>query len=125
VQGVEAAGKVVEVAKVATGDGEMGVVTFHVGVVIPKPDSQLRPGMTANVEIKTEDVPDALVVPASAISEGTDGSSVEVLVDEETGETETRMIEVGVRNSSEAVVTDGLFEGETVVYTEDMGYEYE
>ena len=112
---------VVEVASVATGEGgDGGIVTFHVGLVIPKPDKRLRAGMTANVEILTADEKDVLVVPSSAVSEGADGNNVEVVLDEASLETddpqtEYRTVTVGARNSSETVIEKGLSEGEIVV----------
>ena len=117
---------VVEVASVASGEGgDGGIVTFHVGLVIPKPDKRLRAGMTANVEILTADEKDVLVVPSSAVSEGADGNVVEVVLDEESLETddpqtEYRPVSVGARNSSETVIEKGLSEGDIVVLGGDM-----
>ena len=119
VSGVEASARVTEVSSVATGGGEGGVVTFHVGLTIPKPDSKLRAGMTANVKIRTIDVKDAIVVPAAAVSEGADGWVVDVVVDEETMETEERRVEVSERGSSEYVIASGLSEGEVVLLNSD------
>ena len=100
----------------ASGEGEGGgVVTFHVGLVIPHPSDKLRPGMTASVKINTVDVPNALVVPASALTDGEEGTTVEVVLDEETMETETRTVKVGARNTMQAVIEDGLKEGEVVL----------
>ncbi len=105
-----------EVSTVASGEGEGGgVVTFHVGLVIPHPSDKLRPGMTASVKINTVDVPNALVVPASALTDGEEGTTVEVVLDEETMETETRTVKVGARNTMQAVIEDGLKEGEVVL----------
>lgn len=116
VSDLELDASVKEVSTVATGEGEGGgVVTFHVGLVIPHPSDKLRPGMTANVKINTVDVPNALVVPASAIVEGEEGATVEVVVDEETMETETRPVKVGARNSMQAVIEDGVKEGEVIL----------
>lgn len=125
---------VAEVASVATGEGgDGGIVTFHVGLVIPKPDKRLRAGMTATVEILTADEKDVLVVPSSAVSEGADGNVVEVVLDEESletdePETEYRTVTVGARNSSETVIEKGLSEGDIVVLgggdMDDMDDEY-
>ncbi|MDI9590732.1 MAG: biotin/lipoyl-binding protein [Acidobacteriota bacterium] len=118
---VELDAQVQEVATVATGasgeaDGDGGgIVTFHVGLVIPHPDPALRPGMTASVKIYTVDIKDALVVPATALTEGEDGTTVEVVTDEETLATETRPVKVGARNASEAVIEEGLSEGDTLL----------
>ena len=117
VDGVECDATVSEVATVATGSGsgEGGVVTFHVGLVIPRPDEKLREGMTANVKIYTASVKDALIVPTSAVTELGDSYTVEVVTDEETFETQTRQVMIGERNSNQTVITEGLQEGETVL----------
>ena len=130
VSGVEVDAQVAEVATIATGGGEGGgVVTFHVGLVIPKPDAKLREGMTANVKIYTADVKDALVVPTAALSEGANGYTAEVVVDEETMETEVHVVKVGVRNATDAVIEEGLEEGDVVLLgagltdgSEDFGF---
>ena len=117
VEGVECDASVSEVATVATaggGDGG-GVVTFHVGLTIPRPDEKLREGMTANVKIYTASVKDALVVPTSAVTDLGGNYTVEVVVDEETYETQTRQVSVGERNSNQTVITEGLQEGEVVL----------
>lgn len=126
VSGVEVDAKVSEVATIATGGGDGGgIVTFHVGLVIPKPDAKLREGMTANVKIYTVDIKDALVIPTSALSEGSDGMTVEVVIDQETLQTEVRPVKVGARSSSEAVIEEGLEEGETVLLTGGLMDEYD
>lgn len=118
VPGLEVDATVSEVATIATGGGDGGgVVTFHVGLVIEKPDPKLREGMTANVKIYTVDIKDALVVPTSALFEGTEGMTVEVVTNEETLESETRSVTVATRSQSEAVIESGLEEGETVLLT--------
>ena len=91
-------------------------MTFHVGLVIDQPDDRLRPGMTAQVKIYTVDIPDALMVPLGAVTEdGAGSATVEVVLDEETMETETRTVALGERNSSQVVITSGLEEGESVL----------
>lgn len=108
--------KVSEVATVATSAGEGGgVVTFHVGLVIDHPDSKLREGMTASVKIKTTDLKDVLLVPASALTDTGKGFTVQLLVNEETGQTKTREVKITEKNSTNAVVEEGLKEGDVVV----------
>lgn len=130
---VELDAQVQEVSTVASNSGSNdmgggGVVTFHVGLVIPNPDPKLRPGMTADVSIYTADLKDVLVVPAMAlIDDGEGGTYVEVVTeegDEETGEgflSEQRAVTVGERSSSEAVIESGLEEGELIVVSGGMG----
>lgn len=126
---VEIDARVVEVATVASGSSEGangggggGIVTFHVGLVIDQPDDRLRPGMTAQVKIYTVDIPDALMVPLGAVTEdGMGSATVEVVLDEETMETETRTVALGERNSSQVVITSGLEEGESVLVGSSFG----
>ncbi len=122
VSDLEVEAVVSEVATQATGSNATeggsvgsGIVTFHVGLIIDHPDEKLRPGMTATVKIHAVDVKDALVIPVQAVSEGATGSSVEVVVDEETMQAESRPVILGPSNSSEAVVESGLSVGETVI----------
>lgn len=115
VKDVEANAIVSEVASVASGTAEDGSATFHVGLVIPQPDSKLRAGMSASISLVAESVPNAIVVPAQAITEDESGASVEVVIDEEEQTTEKRLVTLGARNSAEAVVEGGLNEGEVIL----------
>lgn len=122
---VEVDAEVQEVASVASGmGGDGGLVTFHVGLVIPHPDPQLRPGMTANVSIYTVDVKDALVVPLTALIEDESGAYVEVVTstaEDGSVETEQREVVVGERNSTDAVIKSGVEEGEEILLSAGMG----
>ena len=119
VPGVVCDATVLEVASVATSktDGANGDVTFHAGLIIPKPDKKLRAGMSANVSIVTASEQNVLVLPVDAITESVNGKTVEVVVndDEESFETVTRQVTTGSRSSDEVVITDGLTAGETVL----------
>lgn len=117
---LELKGSVVSVASTAGGSNEEGwgnggVVNFPVVVVIDKPDPALRLGMTVNVDVLTQSVPDALVVPTMAVMEDEDGSYVEVVTDEESMKTEKRKVTLGPHSASQTVVKSGLSEGEGVV----------
>ncbi len=61
----EYSGKVTEVARVGT--AVQGVVNFTVTVELENPDSEVKPGMTAAVNIITDLVQDALLVPNRAV----------------------------------------------------------
>lgn len=110
---------VTHIASVATGDGSdysgYGVVTYAVDLVIPEPDPQLKPGMTASVSIKMQSVPDALCVPSSALVAGDDGTYyLDVVTNEETGEIEEREVTVVAQNSTTAAVEGDIQEGDVV-----------
>lgn len=110
---------VTHIASVATGDSSdysgYGVVTYAVDLVIPEPDPQLKPGMTASVSIKMQSVPDALCVPTSALVAGDDGTYyLDVVTDQETGEIEEREVTVVAQSSTTAVVEGDIQEGDVV-----------
>ena len=123
--GVELEAVVERIASSATGSGEGyggGVVTYAVDLLIPNPDPALKPGMTATVVIKTQDVPDSIIVPVSALVDNGDGTyCVNVVVDEETWESESRTVEVIAQNSSEAAVTGDIADGDQVIMG-DVGF---
>lgn len=101
------------------GYGAGGSATYKVSLIIPNPDPQLKPGMTADALITTMDVPDSLIVPLGALSDDGESASVTVVTLDEQGQiasSEIRSVEVVAKSSSEAAVT-GVEEGELV----DMG----
>lgn len=130
VPGLEQEARVVDVATVSSGSGESaggasGVATFTVDCVIPKPDSRLKPGMTATITIYTTDLQNVLVVPAAALRELSDGIFVDVLDDpsemdkltEDSPAPKTTRVKVKVlqQSSSQAVIESGLSEGDIVL----------
>lgn len=96
--------------------GTSGVVTYAVDLIIPKPDKQLKPGMTATVTITTQNVPNALIVPASALN-GEEGAEqyVTVVVDQEKATTRDVPVTVIQKNNSEAAVKGDLTDGDMVL----------
>lgn len=130
VPGLEQEARVVDVATVSSGSGESaggasGVATFTVDCVIPKPDSRLKPGMTATITIYTTDLQNVLVVPAAALRELSDGIFVDVVDDpseldkltEDSPAPKTTRVKVKVleQSSSQAVIESGLSEGDIVL----------
>jgi HlyD family secretion protein len=100
-------------------DGETGIVRFPVEITVTGPCDGLKPGMTANVEIRCERVEDVLWVPSDALFEKEDEEGkryVSVLTGEENGErtTEDREVAVGLANDSRTEIKSGLEEGEEV-----------
>lgn len=98
------------------GYGGYGVVTYDVELLIPEPTADLKPGMTANVEILMQCVPDALTVPASSLATD-DGTSyyVYVMTDPETEACERRDVTVTAQSATTAVVEGDVAEGDLVV----------
>lgn len=126
-------GTVQAIASVATGAGggygDPGSVTFAVDILIPEPDPRLKPGMTAQVTLITQQLDDVVMIPSVALQTD-DGTAYYVLreTDPETHATERVDVTVAAQNADWAVVgrateadADGslaaspLSDGDTVV----------
>ena len=119
--GVELDAQVTRIATVA-GSGEDssghggGVVTYDVSLLIPQPAAELKPGMTANVQIMLQSVPDTLMVPLSCVAmDETGGSYVMVVTDYETGAAERRSVSVRASNQTTAAIEGDVDEGDKVL----------
>jgi RND family efflux transporter MFP subunit len=84
---------------------------FDIALQIDDPDSRIRPGLSASARIAVEKIPDAILVPASAVFEK-DGRSV-AYVQHGSG-FEERTVRVGRRGRDELMITQGLQPGEKV-----------
>ena len=94
------------------------VVTYAVDLLIPNPDPALKPGMTASVTISSTDIPDALMLPLSAVNGEGDQATVSVVTgQDETGfpTTEERHVTVLANNGTMAAVEGDIAEGDEVV----------
>ncbi|NQV15221.1 efflux RND transporter periplasmic adaptor subunit [bacterium] len=80
----------------------------------PNPDLILKPGMYTNVSIKTQSIPDAIVIPSEAVIRS--GERIIAFIAKGDGRFEPRQIRVGQEgDSGEVLVLAGLFEGEKIV----------
>jgi HlyD family secretion protein len=98
------------------GYSDSGVVTYDVELLIPEPTAELKPGMTASVEILMQNVPDALTVPASALATD-DGATfyLYVMSDPATQECERREVSVVAQSATTAAIEGDVAEGDLVV----------
>ena len=119
--GVELDAQVTRIATVA-GSGEDssghggGVVTYDVSLLIPQPATELKPGMTASVQIMLQSVPDTLMVPLSCVAmDEAGGSYVMVVTDYETGAAERRSVSVRASNQTIAAIEGDVDEGDKVL----------
>lgn len=81
---------------------------------ITNPSEQIKPGMLTNISIETEKKK-AITVPVEAIIQDSKGANVWVRNND--GVFENRMVTVGMQNSRQIEITDGLDEGDIVVVT--------
>ena len=114
-------GTVTAIASVANSDsnyGGGGSVTFNVDILIEAPDARLKPGMTAEVSVVTEQLDDVVMVPTMALmTEDGENYYVNLATDEEGKQTRRVKVTVVTQNDNEAVV------GKTQVKRDDQGNE--
>jgi len=89
-----------------------GDIYYKTTVSLAEKVEGLRTGMTADLEIETGRVPDALIIPRRALIRS--GGEVEVLVKTDSQE-EKRKVEIGIENQDSVQITSGLNEGEKVI----------
>ena len=113
-------GTVTAIASVANSDSNSGggSVTFNVDILIEAPDARLKPGMTAEVSVVTEQLDDVVMVPTMALmTEDGEHYYVNVATDDEGKQTRRVKVTVVTKNDNEAVV------GKTQVKRDDQGNE--
>lgn len=96
------------------------VVLYNALFDIPNPKKQLMSQMTAQVFFVIDSAKDVLLVPVSALAfqgrpnkDGTRNASVKIL--QADGKTQERQVKVGTANRVDAVILEGLAEGEEVL----------
>lgn len=113
-------GTVTAIASVANSDSNSGggSATFNVDILIEAPDARLKPGMTAEVSVVTEQLDDVVMVPTMALmTEDGEHHYVNVATDDEGKQTRRVKVTVVTQNDNEAVV------GKTQVKRDDQGNE--
>lgn len=88
------------------------VVYYRLKVTFDQSDERIKPGMTANIDIATASVENALYIPARAVKEN-GGKYVEVLVN---NEAIRKNVETGLRGDGGLIeILSGLSTGEEVI----------
>ncbi len=88
------------------------VKTFDVEVTLDTADPRMRPGMSCDVDIEVETLPDVLYVPVNAIFKGGSGYVCYVLSG---GSPAAKRVTVGESNDLYVEVTSGLEDGDDVL----------
>ena len=91
--------------------GSPDIQVFELVIDIDEQDDRLKPGMSAEVEIVLEAMPDVLSIPLTALFNGEQGYSVFRLQD---GDYEEIAVELGEKNATAVIVTTGLSEGDII-----------
>jgi hypothetical protein len=77
----------------------------------------IRPGLTANVEIHVDQIPDAIAVPVHALHEHK--GEYYCLVKNDEGVEEARWVDIGTSNDKQVVIKSGLAVGDLVIENPD------
>src|SRR2546430_17002931 len=88
--------------------------TVEVWVQAKNPDQALKPGASVRLSMVSEIVPDALVVPASAVLTAADGSATVMVIGSDQ-HAHQLAVKVGIRQDENVQILDGLKEGQSVV----------
>ncbi|HEX9861000.1 MAG TPA: hypothetical protein VGB23_07315, partial [Nitrospirota bacterium] len=90
--------------------------TFEVRTVFDKENDILRPGMSADIEVLSKEIKGILHIPAQSVIERDGKKLVYVARD---GRARLVPVEMGYYSWSDAEITSGLSEGDTVITTPD------
>ncbi len=96
--------------------------TVEVWVVAPNPVERLKPGGTVKVEIRAETVPDAVLVPLTALLSSHEGE-LTVLVAGPDSLAHEHKVETGIRAEDKVQILSGLNAGDKVIVAGGVGLE--
>ncbi len=88
------------------------IVTYDVTILIKDPSPQLRPMLTANIDIITETLENVVTIPLETLQAKEGDDIVEVMAN---GTPTTRKVRVAFRTETKAVIAEGLAEGDEIV----------
>jgi multidrug efflux pump subunit AcrA (membrane-fusion protein) len=89
------------------------VKEYEVIIEVDSPPTELRPGMTAEVNVLIDAIDEALTVPIEAVLQR--GEEFFCAIPLAEGGVETRRVSVGIANETDLIVKDGLTDGESIV----------
>jgi HlyD family secretion protein len=89
--------------------------TAEVWIEASNPGQRMHPGATVQVSILAETIPDALVIPASAILPSAEGSAELVLVAGSDSIVHKNRVEIGIKEGEKVQILKGLNVGDQVV----------
>ena len=81
---------------------------------LPNSDLKYKVGMNGDAKIKLAEVKDVQTVPVEAVFEEKDEKFVYLRT--EKSKIERRVVKTGLENDTDVEITDGLKEGETIIY---------
>ena len=95
--------------------------TVEMWVEAANPDEKLRPGGTVHVHIVADTIPNAILVPSSALYPSQEGGSAVILIED--GAAKQQKVEVGIREGDSVQILSALEPGARVVTEGGLGLE--
>ena len=94
--------------------------TVEIWVQAKNPQQQMKPGTSVQVSMLSRTVPDALVVPASAILTAPDGSTSVMVVGAD-NRAQQKAVKTGIKQGHDIQILEGVNEGEKVIVSGAYG----
>jgi len=88
--------------------------TVEIWVQAKNPEQHMKPGASVQVSMLSQTVPDALVVPPSAILTAADGGTSVMVVGSD-NRAHQKAVKTGIKQGDEIQIVDGVSEGEKVI----------
>ena len=88
--------------------------TVEVWVQAPNPGERLKPGTSVHVEMVSQSVPHAIVIPADALLTTSEGDTSVIVLDTD-NKPHKKKVKAGIRDGGSVQITEGLQGGERVV----------
>jgi len=82
---------------------------------VPNPDSQLKPGMFANLDLTVAVREKALVIPERGLSRVLNDNKAMVFIVDDKSKAQMRPVKLGIRLAGEVEIVEGLQPGEKVI----------
>jgi len=98
----------------SVGTDEAGVIKYSAYIMMLDPDKNIRPGMSVDVDIKTNSLENVLIVPNSAVKPYKGGRAVRI-VSGPKKEIEFIPVKIGIRGPTHTEILEGIKEGQIVV----------
>ncbi|MEA3355102.1 MAG: efflux RND transporter periplasmic adaptor subunit [Patescibacteria group bacterium] len=99
------------------GTERSGIVTYNIYLVLGEPSVMIRPAMTIQAEIITEEKDGVLVVPEKAVKPY-QGSRAVQMMSKKTGQMIYKPVEIGIEGESYVEIVSGLKEGDEVIVSQ-------
>jgi RND family efflux transporter MFP subunit len=114
--GVELPGKVTVVSPAV----DPNTTTVQIWVEAPNTSERLKLGSTVQISIEAQEIPDALVVPTSALLSSDEGGE-KVMVAGDDGLAHERVVKTGIRSGDDVQILNGIGPGDRVITQGALG----